>query len=63
MMLDVSSFLILDVYHLALFLIPVEVDILHRSFSFLQHSVQLALEGSKVIDIPEIGDFNVYRLG
>ena len=43
-----------------------EADILHRSSSLLQHSVQLAFEGSKnlqVVDIQEIGDFDFYRLG
>ena len=53
-------------YHSALFLIPVEADVLHRSSSLFQHSVQLALGGSKnleVVDIQEIGDFDSYRLG
>ena len=43
-----------------------EADILHLSSSLLQHSVQLALGGSKnlqVVDIQEIGDFDSYRLG
>ena len=43
-----------------------ETDILYRSSSFLQHSVQLALGGSKnlkVVDIQEIGNFDFYGLG
>ena len=53
-------------YHSAPFLLPVEADILHRSSSLLQHSVQLALGGSKnlqVVDIQEIGNFDSYSLG
>ena len=41
-----------------------EADVLHRSSSLFQHSVQLALGGSKnleVVDIQEIGDFDSYR--
>ena len=48
------------------FFIPVEADVLHRSSSLFQHSVQLALGGSKnleVVDIQDIGDFDSYRLG
>ena len=43
-----------------------ETGILHRSSSFLEHSVQLALGGSKnlqIVDIHEIGDCDSYRLG
>ena len=42
-----------------------EADVLHRSSSLFQHSVQLTPGGSKnlqVVDIQEIGDFDSYRL-
>ena len=43
-----------------------EADFLHRSATLFQHSVQLALGGSKnlqVVPTQEIGDFDSYRLG